>query len=93
MAVGFVVGFLWLYLYLKKKDFQYQYALLLVLLAFLFVAYTVTEECGGSGPLSALIFGLVLGIVYRYHLRCYYNCVDCTYGVYKAKRAYVKNAA
>jgi len=55
--LGLVFGIIWISL-LRKLKGKFSYMLTL---AFLFMIYTVSEELGGSGAITALIFGLVLG--------------------------------
>ncbi len=57
-VVGAAVGILWIrILYLQRRE-EYTYILTL---GVLIGAYTVSETLGGSGPLTALLFGLMLG--------------------------------
>lgn len=56
--VGAIIGILWIrILYLERRE-EYTYILTL---GVLIGAYTVSEALGGSGPLTALLFGLMLG--------------------------------
>ncbi len=54
---GLVFGIIWITL-LKRLKGKFRYMLTL---AFLFMIYVISEELGGSGAITALIFGLVLG--------------------------------
>ncbi len=57
-VLGAVVGILWIrVLYLERKE-EYVYILTL---GVLIGVYAISETFGGSGPLSALLFGLMLG--------------------------------
>jgi len=58
IVLGFIIGVIWLYALdeLKKRKFDY-----ILTLAIVFLLYVLTETVGGSGPIAALIFGLVLG--------------------------------
>ena len=56
--LGAVVGILWIrVLFLERKE-EYVYILTL---GVLIGVYAISETFGGSGPLSALLFGLMLG--------------------------------
>ena len=56
--VGIALGLVWLFLLkgVAKQSFSYMLTLAIVLLG-----YTASEYLGGSGALSSLLFGLVLG--------------------------------
>jgi cell volume regulation protein A len=56
--VGIALGLVWLFLLkgLAKQPFSYMLTLAIVLFG-----YTASEHLGGSGALSSLLFGLVLG--------------------------------
>ncbi|MFP3984587.1 MAG: cation:proton antiporter [Candidatus Bathyarchaeia archaeon] len=57
-ALGTTIGIAWIrILYLERKE-EYTYMLTL---GVLIGCYAVSETLGGSGPLSALLFGLMLG--------------------------------
>ncbi|RZN37913.1 MAG: hypothetical protein EFT35_05490 [Methanophagales archaeon ANME-1-THS] len=56
--VGFIAGIVWYFMLDKLKGLQYSYMLSL---GIAFIIFSLVEEMGGSGPLSALLFGLVLG--------------------------------
>lgn len=58
IAVGFAFGFMWSNVLAFHPGESNEY---IVTLAVLFLVYGATEVLGGSGPLSVLIFGLVLG--------------------------------
>lgn len=55
---GFVVGLVWIKVLgiIKKQEFTY-----MLTIATLILCYVASETLGGSGSLSALLFGLVLG--------------------------------
>jgi cell volume regulation protein A len=55
---GFIAGVVWYFMLDKLKGLQYSYMLSL---AIAFIIFSLVESVGGSGPLSALLFGLVLG--------------------------------
>jgi cell volume regulation protein A len=57
IVLGGVVGFLWLGILPKLYDEPYKY---MVTLASIFLIYFLSEAIGGSGAISALVFGLVL---------------------------------
>jgi cell volume regulation protein A len=56
--VGFIAGIVWYFMLDKLKGLQYSYMLSL---GIAFIIFSLVETVGGSGPLSALLFGLVLG--------------------------------
>lgn len=56
--IGFSAGILWYFMLDRLKGLQYSYMLSL---GIAFVIFSLVETVGGSGPLSALLFGLVLG--------------------------------
>ena len=58
IVIGLVLGLLWLWTFPKISKDPYHYMLTLFIA---FLTYAVSEFLGGSGPLSALLFGLVLG--------------------------------
>lgn len=55
---GLTLGLIWLFNLPRLKNEPYRYMLTL---AVLFLCYTVSEFLGGSGALSVLLFGVVLG--------------------------------
>jgi cell volume regulation protein A len=57
-AFGMIFGFLWLSLLRRLSRFSFSYMLTL---AIALSTYAVSEILGGSGALSCLIFGLILG--------------------------------
>lgn len=57
-AVGVVFGLVWLILLKKVIAAPFSYMLTL---AVILIAYVVSEQFGGSGALSSLLFGLTLG--------------------------------
>lgn len=56
--IGLVAGVMWYFMLDKLKGLQYSYMLSI---AIAFIIFSLVESVGGSGPLSALLFGLVLG--------------------------------
>jgi cell volume regulation protein A len=56
--VGSVLGLLWLILLKRIANLSYSYMLTLSVVLF---GYTISEYLGGSGALSSLLFGLMLG--------------------------------
>jgi cell volume regulation protein A len=56
--LGVVVGFLWLILLKRVVTLPFSYMLTL---AVVLLTYALSENLGGSGALSALLFGLTLG--------------------------------
>ena len=56
--VGLIVGVLWYFVLERLKGQQFSYMLTL---AIALIIFSLVESVGGSGPLSALLFGLVLG--------------------------------
>jgi cell volume regulation protein A len=57
-VVGGMFGLIWLVLLKRAIDMPFCYMLTL---AVILVAYVVSEQFGGSGALSSLVFGLTLG--------------------------------
>ena len=57
MVAGAVFGIFWLRV---LKMFQGKPYSFMITIAALMVVYSIVEYVGGSGPMSALIFGLVL---------------------------------
>ncbi len=58
LMLGLVGGLLWIYIFGKMERFPYSY---MVTLAGLLFVYSLNAFLGGSGPVSVLIFGLVIG--------------------------------
>ena len=58
IVIGLMLGLVWLLTFPKISKDPYNYMMTLFIA---FLTYSVTEFLGGSGPLSALMFGLVLG--------------------------------
>ena len=58
IAVGFFAGVAWLAILTRIKKAPYSYMLTL---AMIFLSYILSEGLGGSGALSCLLFGIVLG--------------------------------
>jgi cell volume regulation protein A len=58
IVIGFIIGIVWLVILdkIKGKGFDY-----MLTLAIAFLLYVLVESIGGSGSISALVFGLVLG--------------------------------
>lgn len=56
--MGFLAGLAWLFVLNKVKQFRFSH---MITLAALFMLYAVVEFSGGSGPLTALFFGIVIG--------------------------------
>jgi cell volume regulation protein A len=57
-AIGIFVGLIWLLMMRRVNTLPFSYILTLAVVLF---AYAFSESLGGSGALSALLFGLVLG--------------------------------
>lgn len=55
---GLILGLIWLGILSRMKDEPHRYMLTLALL---FLTYLVSEYLGGSGALSVLVFGVILG--------------------------------
>jgi cell volume regulation protein A len=55
---GLILGLIWLGILPRMKDEPYRYMLTL---AVLFLTYLISEYLGGSGALSVLVFGVILG--------------------------------
>jgi cell volume regulation protein A len=55
---GLVVSLIWLGILSRMKDEPYRYMLTL---AVLFLTYLLSEYLGGSGALSVIVFGIILG--------------------------------
>jgi cell volume regulation protein A len=55
---GLILGLIWLGILSRMKDEPYRYMLTL---AVLFLTYLISEYLGGSGALSVLVFGVILG--------------------------------
>jgi cell volume regulation protein A len=55
---GLILGLIWLGILPRMKDEPYRYMLTL---AVLFLTYLISEYLGGSGALSVLVFGIILG--------------------------------
>jgi len=58
ISIGVVMGFTWLFALRKVANIPFSYMLTL---GIILLGYAVTEGLGGSGALSALLFGLILG--------------------------------
>jgi len=56
-AIAALVGVIWIWVLKKIEGEKYNF---MTTIAVLFVLFAVTQWVGGSGPLSALIFGLIL---------------------------------
>jgi cell volume regulation protein A len=57
-VVGAIIGLFWINMLPKIKEEPYKYMLTLSLI---FLGYVTSENIGGSGAMSALIFGVILG--------------------------------
>ena len=57
-GIGLVAGVIWLFVLRGIRSFSFSYMLTL---AIVLMAYASSESLGGSGALSALLFGLILG--------------------------------
>lgn len=57
-VIGVIAGFIWLKILKTMKDKPFSY---MITLAAVLCIYSTTEFFGGSGPISSLVFGLVLG--------------------------------
>ena len=55
---GLVGGLIWIWVLLRLENYPYTY---MVTLASLLLVYSLNSFAGGSGAISALVFGLVLG--------------------------------
>lgn len=55
---GVVGGLIWIYVLLRLENYPYTY---MVTLASLLLVYSLNSFAGGSGAISALVFGLVVG--------------------------------
>ena len=60
-VLGVVMGIIWLFLLRKVRQLPFSYMLTL---AVVLLAYAISETLGGSGALSALLFGLIIGNEY-----------------------------
>ncbi len=58
IAIGFIIGLFWIAVLTKIKERPYSYMLTL---AMIFLSYAISEILGGSGALSSLLFGIVIG--------------------------------
>jgi potassium/hydrogen antiporter len=58
IVIGGILSLAWIYLLNFLKDYKFTYVLTLGLL---FATYSITTSLGGSGVLSCLVFGLMLG--------------------------------
>ena len=63
IVTGLIIGIIWLLILDKIKGKEFDYMLTL---AVVFLLYVFTESIGGSGAISALMFGLVLGNSYAF---------------------------
>ncbi|NIO44161.1 MAG: hypothetical protein GTN36_01225 [Candidatus Aenigmarchaeota archaeon] len=63
IVAGLFIGVIWLLILdkIKKREFDY-----MLTLAVVFLLYVFAESIGGSGAISALMFGLVLGNSYAF---------------------------
>jgi cell volume regulation protein A len=63
IVVGLLAGIIWLFVLdkIKRREFDY-----MLTLAVVFLLYVFAESIGGSGAISALMFGLVLGNSYAF---------------------------
>lgn len=61
IAIGALLGMVWIYVlhFLQKQKFTY-----VLTLGLIFVTYTLSTRLGGNGELSVLIFGILLGNYY-----------------------------
>lgn len=61
IAIGALLGIVWIYVlhFLQKQKFTY-----VLTLGLIFVTYTLSTRLGGNGELSVLIFGILLGNYY-----------------------------
>jgi len=57
-AFGLIIGTIWLFLLKSVSSMPFSYMLTL---AIALLTYTLSENFGGSGALSSLLFGLILG--------------------------------
>lgn len=58
LVLGFGVGIPWMYVFSRLQNARHAYMLTL---AILFVLFFLAKSLGGTGALTALIFGLILG--------------------------------
>ncbi len=58
IVIGIILSLIWIYILNRVKKYKYTYILTL---GFLFLTYSISQTAGGSGLLSVLIFGIVLG--------------------------------
>lgn len=58
IVFGLVGGLVWIYILLRLENYPYTY---MVTLATLLLVYSLNSFAGGSGAISALAFGLVVG--------------------------------
>ncbi|MGD6934638.1 MAG: cation:proton antiporter [Candidatus Bathyarchaeia archaeon] len=58
ILIGVTTGFAWLFALRRLADLDFSYILTL---GIILLGYALSESIGGSGALSALIFGLILG--------------------------------
>ena len=58
IGIGLALGFAWLFALRKVADMPFSYMLTL---GMVLLGYAASEGLGGSGALSALLFGLILG--------------------------------
>jgi potassium/hydrogen antiporter len=58
IIIGVIIGFTWLFALRRLADLDFSYILTL---GTVLLGYAVSEALGGSGALSALLFGLILG--------------------------------
>lgn len=58
ILVGVTIGFAWLFALRRLANLDFSYILTL---GTILLGYAISESIGGSGALSALIFGLILG--------------------------------
>ena len=58
LGIGLAIGFIWLFALRKIARLPFSYMLTI---GVILLGYAVSETLGGSGALSALVFGLILG--------------------------------
>jgi cell volume regulation protein A len=61
IAIGILLGSVWVYIlhFLQRQKFTY-----VLTLGLIFITYTLSTRLGGNGELSVLIFGIILGNYY-----------------------------
>jgi cell volume regulation protein A len=58
IVIGILIGFAWLFALRKVANMPFSYMLTL---GMVLLGYAITESIGGSGALTALLFGLIMG--------------------------------